>query len=61
VRRLSDLTDQALMLEYQQSLELLERLPTDCPVRMYEIRAKYRDYIFEEVRARGLVASNSKT
>jgi hypothetical protein len=49
------------MLEYQQSLELLERLPTDCPVRMYEIRAKYRDYIFEEVRARGLVASNSKT
>jgi hypothetical protein len=58
MRRVSDLTDQVLLFEYQESLRLLESLGSDCPARMYEIRAKYRDYIGEELRARGLVTSN---
>ena len=61
MQRLSDLTDRVLLLEYQDSIKRLESLGADCPRRMYEIRAKYRDYIGEELRIRGLVGADRPT
>ena len=57
---LADLDDRALLLEYQQSVKRLEGLDPALPKPMHDIRAKYRDYIGQELAARGLLASSAK-
>lgn len=56
--KLSELSDQVLLLEYKESVERLERLSPDLPKRMHDIRAKYRDYIAAELRTRGLIVGD---
>lgn len=58
--RLSELDDKALLHEYRESIERLENLDPGLPKAMHEIRAKYRDYVGQEVVARGLLTSNVK-
>jgi hypothetical protein len=53
---LSELDDKALLREYRLSLKRLERLDPELPKAMYEIRAKYRDYVAQELTKRGLAS-----
>ena len=56
--RLSELDDKELLHEYRESIERLEKLDPGLPKAMHEIRAKYRDYVGQEVAARGLLTSS---
>ena len=56
MRKLSDLEDNVLMIEYQQIVERLQSLDPELPKGMREIRVKYRDYVATELLARGLLA-----
>jgi hypothetical protein len=52
---LSELDDRMLLREYQRSVKRLERLDPALPRAMYDIRAKYRDYVAHELTKRGLL------
>ena len=52
---LSEHDDKWLLREYRQSIKRLESLDPALPKVMHEIRAKYRDYIGEQLVARGLL------
>ena len=60
MRKLSELDDDVLLQEYRHSIKGLMKLDPTLPKGMHEIRAKYRDYLGEELAARGLLAPDSK-
>ena len=52
---LTELDEKALRHEYQRSIKVLEDLDPASPKSMYDIRAKYRDYVAQEMTKRGLL------
>ena len=56
---LSELDDEALQREYRWAIKRVLNLDPKLPRPMHDIRAKYRDYIREELVARGLPTSNT--
>jgi hypothetical protein len=54
---LSELDDNALLHEYRQSIKRLLSLDPALPKPMHEIRAKYRDYLADELAKRGLLST----
>lgn len=56
---LSELDDEALQREYRWAIKRLLNLDPALPRWMHDIRAEYRDYIREEMVARGLPTSNT--
>jgi hypothetical protein len=57
VAGLSELDDEQLLNEYRWSIECLDNLDPESPQAMRDIRARYRDYIGQELAARGLLTS----
>ena len=60
VDTLSHVRDEILLHEYRESIERLKKLDPTLPRSMHEIRAKYRDYIAQELAKRGLLARSPK-
>ena len=56
---ISDLDNRVLLREYRQSIKRLESLDPALPKPMHDIRAKYRDYLAEELAERGLLANGA--
>jgi len=61
MRRLSEVDDETLLQEYRDSIERVKCLHADLPRNMYEIRLRYRDYLAQEVAARGLLGNATAT
>ena len=55
--KLSELSTDVLLIEYQQSIKRLKDLDPMLPKVVRDIRGQYRDYIGEELAKRGLLKS----